>query len=179
MIEKTSNRAWSRWTKRAEYIKKGNVEGSTNHEQEPNQLDARFDWSNPQNNNKRFLLLNLMTRGWNGKEVRMFSLPRDKWQTFQWMNHPWNGSCPPPSDTRFGNKQNSPTNKDIRPTPSGVVSRLCLDTERSFSKNYIHGSIISIFFITIWVIAELLRQIKLLNHRIIKSSSRGNNEEHH
>jgi hypothetical protein len=43
MIEKTSNRAWSRWAKRAEYLEKGNLEASTNHEPEPNQLDVRFD----------------------------------------------------------------------------------------------------------------------------------------
>ncbi|MDA7620907.1 hypothetical protein N8677_02160 [Verrucomicrobia bacterium] len=43
MIEKTSNRALSRWTKRAEYSAKGNIEESTNHEPESNQLDVRFD----------------------------------------------------------------------------------------------------------------------------------------
>tara|TARA_E500000178_G_C16807450_1_gene655389 strand:- start:525 stop:656 length:132 start_codon:yes stop_codon:yes gene_type:complete len=43
MIEKTSNRALSQWTKRAEYLAKGNVGGSANHEPEPNQLDVRFD----------------------------------------------------------------------------------------------------------------------------------------
>ena len=179
MIEKTSNRALSRWTKRAVCLAKGNVEGSTNHEHEPNQLDVRFDWSNPQNNNKGFLLLNLMIPNWNGKEARMFLLPRDKWQTFRWMNHPWSGSCLPPSDTRFGNRRNSPTNKDIRPTPSDVGSRLCLDNVHSLRKVYIHGPFISIFFIRLWVIVKWFRQIKLLNHRIVKSSPRGNTEENH